>query len=141
MSIMERGVYAAQIDLDPDEGMFRGRILNIRDVVTFYGRSVADLEREFDRSIATYLAVCEEKGIEPEKPFSGQFIVRTSPELHRAATIAAAKAGTSLNAWVENILASLGGTQLLSVASAPAPKTTKSTKGRAARTARVRRSA
>jgi hypothetical protein len=35
-----------------------------------------------------------------DKPFSGQFLTRVSPDLHRGINLAAARAGKSLNAWV-----------------------------------------
>ncbi|MCY2946086.1 MAG: toxin-antitoxin system HicB family antitoxin [Planctomycetota bacterium] len=30
-----------------------------------------------------YLAFCQQRGEKPNKPFSGQFVTRISPELHR----------------------------------------------------------
>ncbi|MEY3552667.1 MAG: hypothetical protein RL735_1015, partial [Pseudomonadota bacterium] len=36
----------------------------------------------------------------PEKPFSGQFVVRVDPPIHRAVATAAKQAGMSLNKWV-----------------------------------------
>jgi hypothetical protein len=41
-----------------------------------------------------------ERGEEAEKPFSGQFVTRVSPDLHRRVHLAAAVSGKSLNAWV-----------------------------------------
>jgi predicted HicB family RNase H-like nuclease len=43
---------------------------------------------------------------EPNKPFSGQFLVRGNPELHRALVITAKKSGKSLNCFVTEKLAS-----------------------------------
>ncbi|MHB8987854.1 MAG: toxin-antitoxin system HicB family antitoxin [Desulfobulbia bacterium] len=39
-------------------------------------------------------------GQAPEKPFTGKFVLRLSPDLHRKVYIAARAAGKSLNAWV-----------------------------------------
>ncbi|MBI2969131.1 MAG: toxin-antitoxin system HicB family antitoxin, partial [Gammaproteobacteria bacterium] len=39
-------------------------------------------------------------GEKPEKPFSGKFVVRLSPELHGRLSIAAKRSKKSLNAWV-----------------------------------------
>jgi hypothetical protein len=44
--------------------------------------------------------VCEERGEEPNKPFSGQFVTRIPPGLHRQVHLAASMSGMSLNAWV-----------------------------------------
>jgi hypothetical protein len=45
--------------------------------------------------------ISAEVGKEAERPYRGEFLVRTTPELHRAAAIEAEAAGMSLNAWVE----------------------------------------
>jgi predicted HicB family RNase H-like nuclease len=44
-----------------------------------------------------------------EKPYSGQFLVRTTPELHRAVALEAARANESRNAWVAETLARMVG--------------------------------
>ena len=51
-------------------GIFHGEIINIRDVITFQGQSVAELTKAFRDSIEDYLQFCEERGESPEKPFS-----------------------------------------------------------------------
>lgn len=47
---------------------------------------------------------CKERGEEPEKPFSGQFVVRTDPELHKDVSLAARREGVSLNKFVTKTL-------------------------------------
>jgi hypothetical protein len=39
-----------------------------------------------------------------KRPYRGEFIVRTTPEVHRAVATAAEARGMSLNAWVESTL-------------------------------------
>lgn len=39
---------------------------------------------------------------EPDKPFSGKFVLRLTPEMHRDVHFAAASAGKSLNAWISD---------------------------------------
>jgi len=41
-----------------------------------------------------------EKGKDPNKPYSGKFNLRLSPQLHSEIAAAAAKTGKSLNQWV-----------------------------------------
>jgi nucleoid DNA-binding protein len=48
--------------------------------------------------------MCKSRGEEPEKPFSGKFVVRVSPEVHREIYVAAKKAGQSINAWLNETL-------------------------------------
>jgi predicted HicB family RNase H-like nuclease len=92
--------YEAVIEYDEDAELFHGEVLNLRDVITFQGQSVAELKQAFADSIEDYLAFCKERGEEPEKPYSGQFVVRVEPPLHRALVSAAKRAGVSLNKWV-----------------------------------------
>jgi predicted HicB family RNase H-like nuclease len=51
-----------------------------------------------------YLEFCKERGEKPEKPFSGKFVVRISPALHRAITLCAAEHKESVNAYVREVL-------------------------------------
>ena len=92
--------YEAQIDFDEETEQFHGEIINLRDVITFQGRSVDELKQAFAVSLADYFAFCKERGEDPEKPYSGQFIVRIEPPLHRAAAQAARMKGLSLNKWI-----------------------------------------
>ncbi len=106
MSLMEHDGYLALIELDEEESeLLRGEVVNTRSVVTFYGASVKELEAEFATSIRIYLDVCKERGIQPEKPFSGNFMVRIGPEAHRAVALAAALAHMRVNKWVAGALA------------------------------------
>ena len=69
-------------------------------MITFQGKSVVELTKAFRDSIDDYLRFCKERGEAPDKPFSGQFVTRVPPELHRQVKIAAVLAGKSLNAFV-----------------------------------------
>lgn len=96
--------YLATFEFDPEIESFHGRVVNTRDTISFYGKSVAELKRELACSVESYLAHCAERGKEPEKPFSGSFLVRGSPELHRGVALEAARAGKSMNQWVVEVL-------------------------------------
>jgi predicted HicB family RNase H-like nuclease len=92
--------YVGKVALDAEAGILHGEVLGTRDVITFQGESVTGLVRAFRESVDDYLAFCAERGEEPDKPFSGQFVVRVAPELHRRISLAATASGQSLNAWV-----------------------------------------
>ena len=104
MATMEYKGYIARIDVDEENDAFHGRVINISDVVNFKGKSMAELKREFAKSIETYFEFCKDEGDEPEKPFSGRFVLRIDPEVHRAITRAAEREGVSINKWAEQQL-------------------------------------
>jgi len=98
--MMEYKGYPATVRFDDRADTFHGEVMNIRDVVTFQGRTVKELRQAFRDSVDDYLDFCAQRGEEPARPFSGRFVVRANPELHRRIALAAAKEGMSLNAWV-----------------------------------------
>jgi predicted HicB family RNase H-like nuclease len=104
MNTMTYKGYDALVAYDEEAELFHGEVMNTRDVITFQGRSVGELKTALADSIEDYLAFCKERGEEPEKPFSGQFVVRVDPPVHRAAVSAAKREGVSLNRWVARLL-------------------------------------
>ena len=40
-------------------------------------------------------------GVEPEKPYSGRFVVRVAPSLHQRAAVEAKRRGLSFNRFIE----------------------------------------
>lgn len=98
--MMEYKGYIGKVEFDDEAEIFHGEIINTRDVITFQGKSVAELKKAFRESINDYLAFCKQRGETPDKPLSGQFVTRISPELHRQVNAAAVLAGKSLNAFV-----------------------------------------
>lgn len=105
MNTLQYKGYLGQFQFDAQERIFHGRVINTRDVITFQGRSVDELEQALRDSVEDYLDFCRKLGQPPEKPFSGRFNVRLNPELHREVVLAARASGQSLNAWVAQQLA------------------------------------
>jgi predicted HicB family RNase H-like nuclease len=101
---MEYKGYVAEVSFDDEAQILHGEVVNTRDVITFQADAVAALEQEFHKSVDVYLQFCKEIGQEPEKPFSGKFVVRLSPDTHRRAYLAAKRVGKSLNTWVSDVL-------------------------------------
>ena len=82
MNMMEVDGYKAKIEYDPDLDQFRGEILGLNGSADFYGKNPTNLRKEFKNSLKVFLEVCEEKGINPTKEFSGKFNLRIPPGLH-----------------------------------------------------------
>lgn len=96
--------YTGRAEFDDEAGIFHGEVLDLRDVVTFQGKSVDELEQAFRDSVDDYLEFCEERGEEPDKPFSGRFMLRLAPELHRRLYSLSKREGKSLNQWINERL-------------------------------------
>ena len=101
---MEYKGYSAKVEFDEGANSFHGEVINLRDVVTFEGETVDQLRQAFQESIDDYLEFCSERGEDPEKPYSGKFVVRVEPELHKRLAIEARKRGVSINALVGETL-------------------------------------
>jgi len=96
--------YSGQVEFDDEADILHGRVIGIKDVITFEGKTVDDIRVAFHDSVDDYLDFCQEQEQEPDKPFSGKLPFRTSPERHRRIYLAAKKAGESINSWMDNVL-------------------------------------
>jgi len=96
--------YLAHVEFDDQANIFHGEVINIRDVVTFQGKSVEELRQALKDSIEDYFAFCAERGETPDQPFSGWLTVRLSPEQHRKVILAAEEAGEDIDKWVAEVL-------------------------------------
>jgi len=92
--------YSAKVEYDDSVKVFHGHVIGLKDVVTFEGSTVKELEKEFRTSVDTYLDFCAAQGRRPEKPYSGEFRLRLDPALHRQLALAAETTGESLNGYV-----------------------------------------
>jgi len=102
--MMEYKGYFAKVDLDPEARVFHGEVVNLRDVITFEADCVEDLLKEFHESVDDYLDFCEQRGEEPERPFSGRFVLRLDCDLHKQIFIKSKLSNKSLNSWIAEAL-------------------------------------
>ena len=104
MNMMEIDGYKAKIEYDPDLDQFRGEILGLNGSADFYGKSPANLRKEFKNSLKVFLEVCKEEGINPKKEYSGKFNLRIPSSLHREIAARATATDKSINQLVSEIL-------------------------------------
>lgn len=102
--MMQYKGYTGVIEIDEEAGILFGDVIGLRDVITFQGESVEAARTSFHESIDFYLEICAKQGKPPEKPFSGKFLVRIAPELHRALVAEASNRGVSLNTLIDRTL-------------------------------------
>jgi predicted HicB family RNase H-like nuclease len=60
--------YSGHCEVDFEAGIIFGRVVGIRDVVTFKGRDVEEAKQAFYDSIDGYIEFCQELGEEPNRP-------------------------------------------------------------------------
>ena len=94
--------YVGSVEFSEDDGVFFGKVMGIRAMVSYEGENAHDLVKDFHSAVDSYLETCAAEGIESEKAYKGSFNIRISPELHRQAALAAAAKQMSLNSFVEN---------------------------------------
>lgn len=102
--MLEYRGYKGHASFDDNADVFHGKVLNIRDTVTFEGKTTDELRQAFQDSVDDYLEFCRELGKEPNKPFSGNLVLRTTPELHEKVNTAAIRTGKSVNKYMEEVL-------------------------------------
>lgn len=102
--MMEYKGYIGHVEFDDDAEIFHGEIINTRDVITFQGKTAEEIKRAFRDSVEDYLEYCANLGQQPEKPFTGKFMLRIPPDLHRKIYVAAKQSGASINAWIKEQL-------------------------------------
>ncbi len=92
--------HQAVIEYDSELEMFRGEFIGLNGGADFYASDIPGLHREGATSLRIFLEECARYGVKPTRNFSGRFVLRVPPEIHQAATTAAAAHGESLNQWV-----------------------------------------
>lgn len=102
--MMKHKGYNGHVVYDDESKIFHGEVIGIKDVITFEGESVEELENAFKDSVNDYLDFCKQRNEKPEKPYSGKFNLRVSPELHAKLDVAAKSHGESLNTFVTHVL-------------------------------------
>ena len=100
MKNLEYKGYTGSIEYSKEDDLLYGKVLGIKGLISYEGKTGQDLESDFKEAIDTYLSDCKQAGIAPEKPFKGSFNVRISPKLHQKAALLAMEDKMSLNNFV-----------------------------------------
>jgi len=98
--------YTGSIEFSEEDSVFHGKVIGIKSLISFEGKSVTNITEDFHNAIDEYLKFCTENNIEPEKPFKGSFNVRITPDLHRQLALYSSSSGRSLNSTVEEAIRS-----------------------------------
>ncbi len=102
-TLQHRG-YDGSVLFSAEDRCLHGRVLGIRDMISFGGASLEELEKNFCNAVDEYLSFCEATGKTPNKPFKGSFNVRIPQELHSRAAQFAEEHDRKLNAVIKDAL-------------------------------------
>lgn len=92
--------YCPKIEYSAADGCLIGRIVGIKDIITFHGDSVSEIHQAFKEAVDDYLDFCSQVGQSPQKPFSGKIMLRLPPEDHASLARQAQADGTSINSLI-----------------------------------------
>ena len=98
--------YSANVTVDYEDGTMHGRIVGIRDIISFKGSNPGELKQAFLATVDDYVALCYERGIAPNRPYSGRLQIRFGEKLHRQLAQEAEAKGISINKLVRRSLES-----------------------------------
>ena len=97
--------YIGMVEYSEEDSCLFGRIAGIRDIISYEGESVTEIRQAFEEAVDDYLEHCAEIGKEPNKPYSGKFVLRLDPSLHARLAVKAHINGKSLNQYAADVLA------------------------------------
>ena len=96
--------YVGSVEFSEEDGIFYGKVMGIRSLISYEGENAHDLLSDFHNAIDDYLEMCQAENKKPEVAYKGSFNVRISPELHKRLVIYATAHQMSLNRYIEEIL-------------------------------------
>lgn len=94
--------YIGSVEYSQEDDILHGKVLGIRDLVNYEGKTVDELRKDFQDAVESYLSVCAELGQAPEEPYSGSFQVDVDPELHKQLMLYSRVHQMSMNSVVES---------------------------------------
>ena len=103
-NVLEYKGYTGSVEFGNTDETFFGKIVGIRDLVTFEADTVVKLKKAFKEAVEDYITTCKELGKDPDKEYKGSFNVRLKPKIHRLAAIKSATLKMSLNQFVEKVI-------------------------------------
>lgn len=101
MGFLKHKGYTGSVEFSPEDNCFFGKVQGLKGtLISYEGTSVDEIRQDFEESVDYYIDSCKERGIEPAKPYSGRLIVRMPSDLHYGVAQAAARAGITINDFI-----------------------------------------
>lgn len=82
--ILKHKGFIGTVQFSAKDDIFWGKIIDIRDSVTFEGSTVASLKKEFKEAVDDYIALCIRHSKPVQKTMTGNFNIRINAELPKS---------------------------------------------------------
>ena len=97
--------YTGSVEYSNEDSCLYGKVQGLKGtLISYEGETVDEIKKDFKEAVDYYLESCKERGIEPQKPYSGRLVVRMPSDLHGRIAAAAAAAGTTINDFINKAL-------------------------------------
>lgn len=104
MSNLEYKGFKGTVKFSAEDDLFIGRVIGIKDFITFEGSTVIKLKKDFKNAIDFHIEICKKEGKELKKVYSGKVFLRVNPDLHAKIAETAGESGKSINEWGNELL-------------------------------------
>ncbi len=96
--------YVSYISFDEEVRYFYGEVLGLSGGISFEGKTVEELEAALKESVEFYLDLCKQRGVEPEKSYSGKLRLRLKKSLHKKLSLEAVTREASISKLINEML-------------------------------------
>ena len=99
--------YSGTVEYSEEDNCLFGKVIGMnKNVISYEGKTIEELKADFEAGIDLYLESCKERGVKPQKPFSGTLNIRIPSEVHSQLALKAQMSGRSINAIIKDLLTS-----------------------------------
>jgi len=105
MGTLKHKGYIGTVEYSEEDNCLFGKVIGMnKNLITYEGKTVEELKADFEAGIDQYLESCKERGIKPQKAYSGSLNIRIPSEVHSQLAIKAQMTGRSINAVIKDLL-------------------------------------
>ena len=107
MGTLKHKYYSGTVEYSEKDNCLFGKVIGMnKNLISYEGKTVEELKADFEAGIDLYLQSCQERGVKPQKPYSGSLNIRIPSELHSQLALKAQMTGRSINAVIKDLLMS-----------------------------------
>ncbi len=105
MDYLEYKGYKGSVEYSKEDDCLFGKVQGMsKDLIAYEGQTLAELRKDFEDGIDSYIEGCKADGVEPAKPYSGKLNLRMSSELHSRVAAFVAATGTTINDFINRAI-------------------------------------